>query len=193
MTGEGEVIHDSPAPDEEPLESELALDPSLDPDEVEQDEGAELDPVSALRVERDEYLDSLRRLQAEFDNYRKRMTRQQTELLERSTESLVGRLLPVLDAIDLALAHAAAEADAQIFGQIASLLRDVLSREGLTRIDDVGVAFDPTIHDAVAHESASAEEQSEQDTPKSTVSEVLRAGYELKGKVLRPAMVKVES
>ncbi len=142
--------------------------------------------------ERDEYLDTLRRLQAEFDNYRKRVTRQQAESITRATESLLERFLPVLDALDLALAHHEsstdeATADHQALTQIASLARDVLSKEGLERIEATGVAFDPNIHDAVAHleREAGAEESGV------IVSEVLRAGYQLKGKVVRPAMVQV--
>jgi molecular chaperone GrpE len=149
-----------------------------------------------LVAERDEYLDSLRRLQADFDNYRKRAVRQQTELLERASENLLVELLPVLDALDLADAHSSShnsgsdgngEDDASALTQIAMLLRGTLEREGLQRIDAVGVPFDPTIHDAVAHEPAA-----EDDEEKGSVSEVMRAGYRLKGRVVRPAMVKVK-
>jgi molecular chaperone GrpE len=147
------------------------------------------DPITR---ERDEYLDALRRLQAEFDNYRKRMTRQQFESIERATESLLNRLLPVLDALDLALAHSAevpeeSSTDRQALIQIASLLRDILSKEGLERIDATGVAFDPNIHDAVTH--LEPDEGTDEDGV--VVTDVLRAGYQLKGKIVRPAMVQV--
>ena len=106
-----------------------------------------------MAAERDEYLDALRRLQADFDNFRKRSLRQQTELLERATEGLCVRLLPVLDALDLAIAHVRSQAEPsdsdKALEQIDSLLRDILAREGIEKIDAVGVAFDPTIHDAV--------------------------------------------
>jgi molecular chaperone GrpE len=141
--------------------------------------------LQQLAAERDEYLDSLRRLQADFDNYRKRAVRQQTDLLERAAERLLVQLLPVLDALDLAEAHAADNADAAALAQIGTLLRDIVAREGLERIDEVGTAFDPTVHDAVAHEPA------KEDEAANSVSEVMRAGYRLKGRVLRPAMVKV--
>ena len=81
--------------------------------------------------ERDEYLDSLLRLQAEFDNYRKRVDRQQREILENAAASLVKKLLPVLDTADLALAHGGGE-DVK---QVAGALFDILSKEGLERID----------------------------------------------------------
>jgi len=108
-----------------------------------------------LAAERDEYLDSLRRLQADFDNFRKRSMRQQTELLDHATEGLCVRLLPVLDALDLATAHLRGQAETNDAGkaleQIDALLRDILAREGVEKIDAVGVPFDPTIHDAVGH------------------------------------------
>jgi molecular chaperone GrpE len=166
----------------EPGEPDGADEPSEDGERLEEAPGSDLQQLAA---ERDEYLDSLRRLQADFDNYRKRAVRQQTELLERAAERLLVQLLPVLDALDLAEAHAADNADAAALAQIGTLLRDIVAREGLERIDEVGTAFDPTVHDAVAHEPA------EEDEAANSVSEVMRAGYRLKGRVLRPAMVKV--
>jgi len=133
--------------------------------------------------QRDEYLDSLLRLQAEFDNYRKRVQRQQREIQENAAASLVKKLLPVLDTADLALAHGGGE-DVK---QVAGSLFDILSKEGLERIDPQGQPFDPAHHDAVAHEPV--EGQGAPELPE--VSEVLRAGYLWKGQVLRPAMVKV--
>ncbi len=134
-------------------------------------------------AEHDEYLDALRRLQAEFDNYRKRVQRQQYEILENAAASLVKQLLPVLDTADLALAHGGGE-DVE---QVAGALFDILSKEGLERIDPQGQPFDPAHHDAVAHEPV--EGQGAPEMPE--VSEVLRAGYLWKGQILRPAMVKV--
>jgi molecular chaperone GrpE len=133
--------------------------------------------------QRDEYLDSLRRLQAEFDNYRKRVERQQKEMVELAATGLVKKLLPVLDTADLALAHGGGEE----VKQVAGALYDVLGKEGLLRVDPEGQPFDPEHHDAVAHEPA--EGDGAPDVP--LVVEVLRAGYEWKGRVLRPAMVKV--
>jgi molecular chaperone GrpE len=139
--------------------------------------------LSALERQRDEYLDSLRRLQAEFDNYRKRVERQQREVHEYAATSLVTKLLPVLDTADLALAHGGGEE----VKQVAGALFDVLAKEGLQRMVPEGQPFDPQRHDAVAHEPAEGEGAPE--VPE--VNEVLRAGYEWKGRVLRPAMVKV--
>jgi molecular chaperone GrpE len=133
--------------------------------------------------QRDEYLDALLRLQAEFDNYRKRVQRQQRDIVENAAATLVKKLLPVLDTADLALAHGGGE-DVK---QVAGALFDILSKEGLERIDPEGQPFDPAHHDAVAHEPV--EGAGAPEVP--GVSEVLRAGYLWKGQVLRPAMVKV--
>ena len=143
------------------------------------EEQPETDPVVLAQRERDEYRDALQRLQADFENYKKRMIKQQTEHLERAAAALVEKLLPILDTADLAMAHGGGE-DVK---QLTSALVAVLEKEGLERIDPVGQPFDPTLHDAVAHEPGEAGAQE--------VVEVLRAGYRWKGKVLRPAMVKV--
>jgi molecular chaperone GrpE len=157
------------------------------PDDLVEPDGADqrvlLEPDELAR-QRDEYLESLQRLQAEFDNYRKRVDRQQREIVETANAVLVKKLLPVLDTADLALAHGAGE-DVQ---QVASALFDILSKEGLERIIPEGERFDPEHHDAVAHEPAEGE--SAPESPE--VSEVLRAGYIWKGRALRPAMVKVK-
>lgn len=138
------------------------------------------DPLRRAEKERDEYRDALIRLQADFENYKKRMLKQQTEHLERAAASLVDKLLPVLDTADLAMAHGGGE-DVK---QITSALMGALEKEGLERIAGEGVPFDPTLHDAVAHEPGDGEAEQ-------VVVEVMRAGYRWKGRVLRPAMVKV--
>lgn len=159
-------------------ESRLAAEPL--PGDDRQADPVE-DPLAVAVRERDEYKDALIRLQADFENYKKRMLKQQTEHLERAAGVLVEKLLPVLDAADLALAHGAGE-DVK---QLTSALFGALEREGLERIDPAGGPFDPTLHDAVAHEPAEGDQHQQE------VSEVMRAGYRWKGRVLRPAMVKV--
>jgi molecular chaperone GrpE len=169
------------------------------------------DDLARVMGERDGYLDALRRLQADFDNHRKRARREEIEVRERASEGVITDLLPVLDALDLAAAHSsgpvavgtavtgtgvandatpAPTVDAAALGQIGTLLRDTLLRQGLERIDSVGVEFDPNVHDAVAHEPAE-DGGGGGDAHATTVIDVLRAGYTLKGKVLRPAMVRV--
>lgn len=153
-------------------EAEIDLDAAAV--EVEED----LDELAAVARQRDDYLDALRHLQADFENYKKRVAKQQAETLERAVAGLVDKLLPVLDTADLALAHGAGEG----VKQIAEALSDALDKEGLERIATAGAPFDPNLHDAVAHEPGDGAQE---------VAEVLRAGYLWKGRVIRPAMVKV--
>src|SRR5581483_1247604 len=136
--------------------------------------------VAKVARERDDYLDALKRLQADFENYKKRILKQQTEHLERASEGLVEKLLPVLDTFDLAIAHGGEGLD-QVHGQLMS----ALEKEGLERIDPLGKPFDPNESDAVAHEEGDGGGDP-------VVSEVMRTGYRFKGKLLRPAMVKVK-
>jgi molecular chaperone GrpE len=133
--------------------------------------------------QRDEFRDALQRLQADFENYRKRVAKQAEELRERAAEALVTMLLPVLDTADLALAHGAGED----LKQLSASLFAVLEKEGLERIDNAGEPFDPTRHDAVAHEPA--DDGADGTGPE--VAEVMRAGYRWRGRVIRPAMVRV--
>jgi molecular chaperone GrpE len=133
--------------------------------------------VEQLTTERNSHFEARARLQAEFDNYRKRQANQQAEQAERAAEGLVNALLPVLDACDAALAHGVEGVE-----PINNQLLGVLEREGLTRLAEVSVPFDPSVHEAVIHEPG--------DGP-TTVVDVLRTGYLWKGRILRPAMVKV--
>jgi len=158
------------------------------------------DVLGTVRRERDEYLDMLRRVQADFENYKKRMVRQQTDHLERAGAELVTKLLPVLDALDLARAHlgdAVASPEGKALVAASGLLVDTLAKEGLERIDDPGAPFDPTMHEAVDHlppdDRPGPSVQGEPAPPDGPVVDgVLRAGYRWKGRVIRPAMVRVK-
>jgi len=126
------------------------------------DAPAILPDVAALTAERDEYLNALQRLKADFDNYRKRVARLQEEQTARAAGELVRKILPVLDNLDLAIAHlggaevgGAMSEEARALDQARSQLLDVLSKEGLERVDAAEVPFDPTVHDAVAHAAPS--------------------------------------
>jgi molecular chaperone GrpE len=163
-------------------EDTMTEDAAVDAAVEEAAEAVEED-IAAIAAERDEFRALAQRIQADFENYKKRIIKQQTEHLERAAEDLVNKLLPVLDTVDLAVAHGAGEAVEQVW----LALTDTLGRQGLERIDPKGDAFDPNLHEAVAHEPAEGDE-AEQGPH---VSEVMRAGYRWKGRVLRPAMVKV--
>ena len=163
-------------------EDESPADPSAEEAAEEasgDDVAADLDAFVSLAAERDEYLDALRRTQADFENYRKRVQREMGEARDAGAAALAGKLIDVLDTVELALAHDPSDSVAQI----ASALFDSLGKEGLTRIDALGAAFDPEVHDAVLHE--------EGDGP-AEVIEVLRSGWTWNGRVVRAAMVKVK-
>jgi molecular chaperone GrpE len=146
-----------------------------------------LDPVGGAEharvvAEREEYLDALRRLQADFENYRKRVQRDSDAAADKAGEKLVNRLLPVLDTFELALAHES-DPDASPMARMHDSLLSALEGEGLERVSPLGEPFDPNSAEAVMHE--------EGDGGEPVVSEVLRAGYIWKGRVVRAAMVKV--
>ena len=139
----------------------------------------------ALRKERDDYLDALQRLKAEFDNYRKRTAREQAELVTRANERLVKELLPVLDDLSRALQAAEAHQEAALEDGVTLVHRsfaDLLRREGLVEIETNG-RFDPHVHEALLSQPSDAEE--------GTVLDVVQVGYKLGERVLRPARVVV--
>jgi molecular chaperone GrpE len=148
--------------------------------------GDEPDLASAKR-EAAEYLDHLRRLQAEFDNFRKRTLKQQTNAVELAAQPIVARLLEVLDEFELALMAAEQQPDFEKFRKGVELvyakLADVLRAEGVKRIDAEGAPFDPEQHEALM--------QTGEGDGELVVADVLRPGYTLKGRVVRPAGVRV--
>jgi molecular chaperone GrpE len=135
-----------------------------------------------------EYYARLQRLQAEFDNYRKRTIKEKEDISKYASERLVGAILPVLDNFERAIDSAQTSHDVAAYAQgvemIFRQLHDVLAKEGLAAIEAVGQAFDPNIHEAIL--SVESEEYSE-----NTVVEEVQKGYYLKDRVLRPSMVKV--
>ena len=149
----------------------------------------DISELAQVELQRDEYLDALQRLQADFENYRKRVARSSDDAAQRAAGALVSSLLPVLDALDLAAAHFASSSGDEVAAlhQSRSLLLDSLEKQGLERVADAEVVFDPQIHDAVAHVVGDDDGDTTQ-----VVDEVLRAGYRWKGNVLRPAMVRVK-
>ncbi len=143
--------------------------------------------LAGAQREAAEYLDHLRRLQAEFDNFRKRTLKQQSSALELAAQPLVARLLEVLDDFELALLAAEQQPDFEKFRKGVELvyakLADVLRAEGLQRIEAEGAPFDPEQHEALM--------QTGEGDGDLVVADVLRPGYTLKGRVLRPAGVRV--
>jgi molecular chaperone GrpE len=143
------------------------------------------DQVAALEAERDEYLNDLKRVAAEFENYRKRVSRDPESGGARAHERLVKELLPVLDDLERALAAAEEHEEAKLEEGVRLVHRELkaaLDREGLAEIETDGV-FDPHVHEALLSQPSEAEEGS--------VLEVLQKGYKLGDRVLRPARVVV--
>lgn len=182
--GAGETDGDEGDPAEDLLdELDGSTEAAMDADSDAAAAQVELDlDLATLAKERDDYLGALQRLQADFENYKKRMQRQQIESFDRAGEDLAVKLLPVLDTIDLARQHGEGDAVAPL----ATALLDALTKEGLERIDPVGEAFDPNEHEAVSHEAGNGDGS---DQP--VVSGLMRAGYRWKGRLVRPAMVTV--
>jgi molecular chaperone GrpE len=145
-------------------------------------EAAELEQATR---ERDEYLDALQRLKAEFENYRKRVQRDQAEFVRLASERLLKQLLPVLDDLERALEAAAEHEEAKLEEGVRLVhrsLADALAKEGLVEVETDG-AFDPHTQEALLVQPSDADE--------GTVIQVLQKGYKLGDRVLRPARVVV--
>ncbi len=138
--------------------------------------------LETVTGERDQWQDSAQRIQAEFENYKKQSQKRLDIDVERISGRIIEAMLPVLDACDASVAHGAQEV-----APIHSALLDALTGQGLERLFPENDAFDPEAHEAVMHEAAA------DDGPGyPVVAEVMRAGYRWQGRVLRPAMVRVQ-
>jgi len=164
-----EVVDEELTTDEEPV-------PDVDGFAVLAEE------LEATRLERDHYLDALRRLKAEFENSRKRQERERARTLSMASERLVQELLPVLDNLDRAL-----EAGGDIREGVQATreqLAEVLAEEGLLPVASDGQLFDPNVHDAVMGQPSEEHEDG-------TIIQTFQRGYLLNGKPIRPAKVVV--
>ena len=140
--------------------------------------------TSDLERDRDELRALAQRVQADFENFRKQAQRREVEIREQANAALVEQLLTVIDTFELALSSLGG-ADEKVRKGVELAFADlvsVLEKAGLERIPTDGARFDPEIHDAVMHDGGDGDP---------TVVETMRTGYRLKGRVLRPAMVKV--
>jgi molecular chaperone GrpE len=163
-------------------EPEAAADPESAAEPAEP-----VDELELARKERDDYLDALQRLKAEFDNYRKRVQREQGELIARASERLVKQLLPVVDDLERALEAAGAHEEAKLEEGVRLVhraLADALAKEGLVEVSTDG-AFDPHTQEALLSQPSEA--------PEGDVIQVLQKGYRLGDRVLRPARVVVSA
>ncbi|MGB7861170.1 MAG: nucleotide exchange factor GrpE [Acidimicrobiia bacterium] len=171
---------ETPVPEPHSLGLELPAEPT---DAIEM----LLRELARARGEADSYLDDLKRVAADFDNYRKRSTRENAEMLDRATEKVVVGLMPVLDTFDAALdTQPETDSERQLYSGMINTrgqLLKSLEAEGLEVVPTVGEVFDPEFHEPVGAPSG---------VGTLTVSEELRRGYRLNGKVLRAALVALE-
>ena len=185
--------HDPASEASEEKRSQDAIDP-----ELVEDLGAEYElrgdmleaELEALRVESAEYRDHAMRAQAEFDNFRKRITREREDEKKRAAERLVSELLPALDNLERAISHVAEGGDlkhllAGVEAVHAQIL-GVLGKEGVAVINPTGEHFDPTVQQAVS-------QREDATVPEGTVVEVFQKGYSLGERVIRSAMVVVST
>ncbi len=174
-TAAGSVRDDGTADD--PIDQEVA-------DEASGDDA----PPDAERVaaERDEYLDALQRLKAEFDNYRKRSDRDRRNIATGATREVVRGLLPVMDNLERAVAALGEQGDQIVAGleMVRGQLAGLLAGHGVEEIPSAGVAFDPTVHEAIASVPSP-------DHAEGTIIEVVEKGYRQSEHVLRPTRVVI--
>jgi len=168
--------HELPAAEEDGFEEKTAERPVAPA-------GAE-DELKTLREERNVLLDRLARLQAEFDNARKRAAREQSEFREYAVADAIKALLPMLDSFDRALEAHAGDENFRGIELINRQFHDALAKLGVRPIPAAGEPFDPHLHQAVEVVDTS-------DAADNTVLEELQRGYKLKDRLLRPAMVRV--
>ena len=160
-------------------------EPKPSPSELEEKVSILEERAALLEKERDEYLNDLKRVAADFENYRKRVARDQESLVARAHERLVKELLPVLDDLERALEAAAQHEEAKLEEGVRLVHRELveaLAREGLVEVETDG-QFDPHVHEALVSQPSEEEDGS--------VIEVLQKGYRLGDRVLRPARVVV--
>ena len=183
-------VADSAVPLEPDEEQAVGADPAAEPAAEPAEAVAVVapDPLADAQRERDEYLDHLRRERAEFENFRRRANKERTDALDRGAEQVISKLLHVLDTFGFALQAARANPEDQLSKGVEMVhaeLVNVLRSAGLEEVEGAGVAFDPMHHEAMMQVEA------EDPVDEPMVVEVLRPGYRFKGRVLRPASVKV--
>lgn len=181
-TEDVDVQATAPAGDTQP-ESVLAVDPStINPEQLEE--------LKERAAKADEHWDRLLRTTADFDNFRKRATREKQEAIKYANEGLLSKLVTVLDSFDKALAatqNAQGEGVQSLQAGVSMIqqqFKGVLMEAGLEEIDATGKAFDPNLHEAVSQQESA-------EVPEGTVVMQLRKGYKLRDRLIRPATVIV--
>lgn len=145
------------------------------------------EPVATVESVKAVMMDRILRLQADFDNYRRRTRQEQSELGAFVTQSLIKELLPVVDNFERALTSRPPDDPSGFGAGVEMILRQlygVLEKQGISVVETVGTMFDPSKHEAILKIEDS-------NLPEGTVVEELQKGYSISGKTLRPALVKV--
>ena len=181
---EGDVVESGEGSEPSPTPADLGVDL---PEDREEAIGVLTAHLAEARSQAENHLDDLRRVAAEFDNFRKRSIRDRDAMVASASERVVRSLLPVLDSFDAALAiEPSSETEQKMLGGMRSTydqLMDVLAKEGLRPIEAAGAPFDPELHEAVMSSGDG----------NLIVAQELRRGYLLGGRVLRAALVALES
>ncbi|WP_077299406.1 nucleotide exchange factor GrpE [Virgibacillus pantothenticus] len=178
-----EVVEDETAESVEVLDKEETEEAN----DSEEDTSQLQSKLNALQAEKDELYQQLLRVQAEYDNFKKRTIKEREAARKYQSQDLIQELLPALDNFERALQVEKTEATASIIDGISMVynqLKEALASQGAEEIPAVGEEFDPNIHHAVM-------QVEDDDQPSNTVVEELQKGYKLKDRVIRPAMVKV--
>lgn len=150
----------------------------------------QLEELKQRAAKADENWERLLRTTADFDNYKKRAAREKQEAIKYANESLLEKLIPVLDTFDMALSatqngkHEAVQSLQTGISMVHQQLKAALASAGLEEVDAVGKKFDPNLHEAVSQKETA-------DVPEGTVVQQLRKGYRLNGRLLRPASAVV--
>ncbi|MFX0593138.1 nucleotide exchange factor GrpE [Melissospora conviva] len=181
---EDEVVSlEEPAPAVDPV-VDAPADPVTEaqqPADRDAGETAAGDELALLKIELQERTRDLQRVTAEYANYRKRVDRDRGVVAEQATGTVLSALLPILDDLDRAREHGDLVGG---FGSVAEQLTTALGKFGLTAFGEQGDPFDPTRHEAVAHQTSA-------EVTEPTCVQVMRRGYQLGERMLRPAMVAV--
>lgn len=180
-----------------PSGSEADVDALVSVEDLRSAAGSLKQDVDQLTQERDAHLDQLQRVQAEFQNYKKRMMREQTEMVDRASQRIAEAMLPALESLDLAVDSARrgdGDGDAVADGLVAvrSQLNEILEKEGLERIEPApGTPVDHEVHEPVARAAERPDtSEAEEAAQGPMVTKTLRPGFRMKGKLIRPAMVE---
>ena len=186
-----EPVQEIPVEEVQPAEQEVetdeaATDTAVEPEIQVEGTAPEEDPVDALEAQLKEKNDRILRLQADFENFRRRTAKEKEELTAVITQNILGDLLPLLDNFERAMAVEQTDGEAFRTGveMIFTQLKEVLDKNGLEHIEAEGQPFDPNVHQAVMRVETP-------DVADGTVTQVLQKGYRAKGRVIRPVMVQV--